>query len=197
MQVVEIQKYSPVCIAVAVVYLALRSCGLANFPTATFWLLLCHRTLHIDLFAIRECAILVDAHSRSNTVVPYLPVDFETGDLAGSVAYSSANAALHGFPLPARASNKLHHSPITVGLTSIRYFHSATFVAAVLAEAVMAGTDPDHILKLRFTVQKIRARDSHRLGEPLQLARNFMTTSSSVAIRLSKTLEEVDLDSSN
>jgi len=47
---------------------------------------------------------------------------------------------------------------VTAGLTSISETHPATFQASVVAEALMAGADPDHLSQLVTALRRLRRR---------------------------------------
>ena len=168
MLVVDVQRFSPVCIAVAAVYLGLRATGLVRLPTATFWLVLCQRSLHVDLLSVRECAVAMDALCRVHTKIPpYRPVDFEAGVAAAHAALAVAAVALQGGP--ARAA-PAPHCPVTTCRTSLGMSHPASFQAAVLVEAIMAGADPDHLTDLSLAIARDRQQRRGVNVEPLRAA---------------------------
>ena len=55
LQEVELQQFSPQTRATAAIYAALHTTGLADMATATLWLLLVRRFLHVDLTSVRQC----------------------------------------------------------------------------------------------------------------------------------------------
>lgn len=162
-QEMSVQRFNPICISVSVVYLGLRSTGFARSPSSTFWIVLCQRALHLDLLSVRECAVAIEAFARTHDV-PHNAVVFDMSDAASDAALTAAAAALQGSamaltmasvePLPPAAP----HSPVTAGLTSISETHPATFQASVVAEALMAGADPDHLSQLVTALRRLRRR---------------------------------------
>lgn len=54
-QHIAIHRYSPATIAISCLVLALRVVGLAAHPTATAWLSLVERSLHVDLDSVHAC----------------------------------------------------------------------------------------------------------------------------------------------
>lgn len=160
-QEVDVQAFGPVCVAVAVVYLALRTAGLTGDPAATFWLVLAQRALHVDLLSVRECASLVDRLARRLGRAGAWP-DAASPEAAEEAALAVARRALLAPPAAAAAGvagapRGLAHAPITAGLSpSIRAMHPATYRAAVAAEAVIGGADPEHAAQLVAAARGVR-----------------------------------------
>lgn len=146
-------QYSPVCIAVAAVYLSLRAFCLTQHPATTFWLVQCQRALQIDFRSVRQCALLIDRLA----VCLGRPKSWDDNEETDpEAALSAALSILLGPAAATRSSALLAHSPVSAGLTRIRTLHPATFRSAVLAEAAMAGAEPEHAQQLVSTARGIK-----------------------------------------
>jgi len=69
MKYFDAQRFSPITIAVACVYLGLRARGLWGTPTATAWLRLTNATLQVDMFSVREAALLLAERAEAGSVL--------------------------------------------------------------------------------------------------------------------------------
>ena len=101
-QHITLHRYSPVTIAAASLVVAIRAAGLATHPTATAWLSLVERSLHVDLESLRACAErlrrLAEPGSALAALAP-LP-NRDCGRVAVIVAARSLGIELR-LPLPA------------------------------------------------------------------------------------------------
>ena len=149
--------YRPVCVAFAVVYLALRNTGLTREPAATLWAVTVQRALDIDLLSARDCAELISRFAQRlgrACANPWQAVD------GGAVLAAALEALLMPSPVLAGAAQSamLAHAPVTAGLAPLlRSQHAATYWSAVLAEAALAGgADPEHASQLIAAARGLR-----------------------------------------
>lgn len=65
---VDIHVYSPGTIATASIALALRAVSLDSTPTATYWLMLVKRSLHLDISSVRQCLLRLQRLARRSPI---------------------------------------------------------------------------------------------------------------------------------
>ena len=160
--------------------------------TASLWLVLAWRSLHVDVASVRRCVRLLRflscpqaprgaAAAVADECVPAAVADAAVMDAMVAVVQHTSLAARsvtlrlkqHDKGGAAASADPPHPAPVTAGGDAARLLarlHPRTFIEAVALEAEMRGADPEAIEELMSEAADVEALAAAVLGPSASLA---------------------------